>query len=177
MKFDLVPFGFKKLMWTVRNVAIVMELVMLLLLLLMGVFGMFANTKTAITFSSVFLMPFTLCMIPGFLYEKISQSHVEFTTNRLRVSDRHGRCWREIPYNSITAIRSDEIAGFFYGKDREKVVAKYICFFLNGATEIPDVSYAKLYKSDDIFIVGYQEAAMSFIKTHMGQLLVPPETK
>lgn len=164
MTVNLVPLRFKKVMWTVRKIAIIGEVLTALLLLIIGVLGIFADAITAIVFSVLCLSITTLLMIPGFLYEKISQSNVKFTADKLRVLDRHGNCWREISYDSITTIRIDEIAGFFYGKDREMNIEKYICFFFNGTSEIPDIPYSKLYKSKDFFIVGYQENVLDLIK-------------
>lgn len=164
MKVNLVPLRFKKVMWTVRKIAIIGEVLTALLLLIIGVLGIFADTITAIVFSLSCLSITALLMIPGFLYEKISQSNVEFTADKLRVLDRHGNCWREISYDSITAIRIDEIAGFFYGKDRDMNIEKYICFFFNDTSVIPDIPYTKLFKSKDFFVVGYQEDALDLIK-------------
>lgn len=156
MEFDLVPLQFKKTMWMVRSVAIVAEIFAVLILLLMGIMRVFQDLTTAVIFSTGILSISTLLLIPGFLYEKISQSTVEFSADRIKVFDRHRRCWREIPYSFITSIRIEDVSGFFYGKDKHLCKQKYICFYLNNATEIPRVSYAKLFNVQNFFMLAHQ---------------------
>ena len=156
MEFDLVPLQFKKTMWMVRRVAIVAEIFCVLILLLIGIMRVFHDLTTAVIFSTGILSISTLLLIPGFLYERISQSTVEFTVDRIKVFDRHGRCWREIPYSFITSIRTENISGFFYGKDKHLCTQKYICFYLNNTREIPRVSYAKLFNVQNFFMVAHQ---------------------
>ena len=81
----------------------------------------------------------------------------------IRVLDAKGKCWREIPYDSICDIRIETIIGAFYG-EKDTAEFKYICVFLNGNTQIPEVSYAKLYKHKDFFMMYYDERAFALLQ-------------
>lgn len=152
------------MIWAVRNVAIVAVGFTIILLLIMYAVGIFPDTTTAVLFS-VGIMPIpAILLIPGLLYEKISQSTVEFEVNRIKVFDRCGRCWREISYSSITDIRINEVTGYFYGTNKHLFCEKHICFFLNDATDMPDVSYAKLFKNPSFFMIGYQEGLLEQVR-------------
>lgn len=157
MEINLVPLYFKKIMRAIKIVTIIVELIFILVLCVMGLIGMFSDITTAILFCSLFLMFPSLMLIPGFLYEKVSQSTVDFSYDRIRVFDKHGHCWREIVYDLITDVKVEEIYGFFYGKNKENISNAYTCFFLNGETKIPEVSYAKLFTQKKFFMISYSK--------------------
>ena len=49
---------------------------------------------------------------------------------------------------------------------------EYLCFFLNGLEDIPDVSYSKLFTHRDFTMVYYQENLLEQIVAHGTELCV-----
>ena len=136
---------FKKTNEHNKKVSICVEIGVVFLLLVMGIAGFFKDLTTGIIFTSILLLITTPLMIPGFLFEKISQSTVRFAEDRIQVLDKKGICWRTIFYREITNVRIEEVSGFFYGQNQNLFRNTYICIFLNRSTSIPDVSFSKLF--------------------------------
>ena len=101
---------------------------------------------------------------PYLVHERVSQSVVEFTDECISVTDRHGRCWRTIRYTEISKVQVEKVTGFFFGQNKEKWCTEHICFYLTDSTDVPAVSYAKLYKHKDFFMMGYQKETVALLK-------------
>ena len=163
LEIDLMPAYIKQLMRAIKNVSICAELGAFMLSAVMGALGFFHDVATGCIFSLILLLITTPLLAPGFIFEKVSQSTVRLTDDRIYIIDRKGKCWRTIDYSAITTMRIEEIAGFFYGQNKMLHRNKYICFFLNGSTEIPNVSFAKLFTDKDFFMLGYREKVWTYI--------------
>ena len=103
-------------------------------------------------------------LILGLAFNKTSQSTIKITEELISVYDKKGNCWRTILPNTITDIRIEEISDFFYGRNRHTFRFEYVCLFLNGNTQIPDVSFSKLFFEKDFIMFGYDEVAFDMIK-------------
>ena len=161
--YPLVPPVFKAIIKSTIKVSILCEVVFLVILISMGIAGIFADAFTAIFFSFVFLSIIPLAAIPCMRHYKTSQSSVVVTDECIRVVDRTGDCWREIPYDTINRIGVETIPGFFYGQDRHRAMHAYICVYLNSCTKVPDVTYAEHFMHKDFFMVYYQEDLMNVL--------------
>ena len=80
------------------------------------------------------------------------------------ICDKSGACWRTIKYSAITAINVQEISGFFYGQNKDMFRSKYVCVYLNGATNVPDVSFEKLFLQKDFFMFSYNLDALRWLQ-------------
>lgn len=169
MEINLMPIGLKKQMNTIKKVSICAEIGVVFLLLLMGVAGFFKNSTTGIIFSFILLLITTPLMIPGFMFEKISQSTVRFTKEQIQILDKKGMCWRTIFYRDITDVRIEVVSGFFYGQNQHMFRNTYICVFLNGLTSIPDVSFSKLFTDKDFIMLGYHAEAFYQLQHELQQ--------
>lgn len=164
----LVPNHFRKTIVAVRNAGISLVLLAIMWILYVGFSGGFSDLSSAILYSLTILTVASLSMIPGIRYYKVSQSTVLLTPTQIRIVDKSGSCWREIDYTSISKITVENIAGFFYGKNNDNCVNKYICIYLNELATIPNVTYHNLYTHRNFIIISYQEHALSTIKECMG---------
>lgn len=106
-------------------------------------------------------------LILGLKFHRISQSVVRFTDDKIQVLDSKGNCWREIDYSTITTVRAEFIADFFYGQSKKAFRFKYICLYLNGATSIPNVPFAKLFKGKNFFMFNYCDEALQFLEKRL----------
>ncbi|MBQ4102403.1 MAG: hypothetical protein IJC85_05915 [Oscillospiraceae bacterium] len=167
MEVDLMPICLKKQMNTIKKVSICVEIGVVFLLLVMGIAGFFKDLTTGIIFTSILLLITTLLMIPGFLFEKISQSTVRFAEDRIQVLDKNGICWRTIFYREITNVRIEEVSGFFYGQNQNLFRNTYICIFLNGSTSIPDVSFSKIFTDKDFIMLGYHAEVFLWLRQEL----------
>ncbi len=102
-----------------------------------------------------------IAVTPWIFYCKLSQSILIFLEDHLNVCYENGKCWRTIKYNEITDVRVKEVPGFFYGENQNTIKNNYICIFLNDTTDIPDNSFAKLFKEENFFMFAFQEQALS----------------
>ena len=160
----LVPVSIKKLMTTIKRVGVCAEIFAIALVIILGATGFFSDLTTVILFSVLIHLLIAPVLIPGFLYDKVSQSTVCLTESRMQILDKNRNCWRTIDYHDITAVRTEEISGFFYGKNKEMYHSSYICVFLNGSTTIPDVSFAKLFSYEEFVMFAYNPDALARIQ-------------
>lgn len=144
---------------------------MVLLALSLFLCGVYDSPKTGILCSIIMLGFSVLLLIPGFYYEKVSQSWAALSDKEIRILDKKGRCWRVLPIERITSLQVKEIAGFFYGKNSTEAKDTYLCIFLNEATEIPEVSYHKLFFQEDFFLVSYDKAFADHLSNITGRQL------
>ena len=162
-EIDLMPLGIKNQMRTIKKVSIYTEVCAFALLVVMWAAGFFHDLVTGAVFSLVLLLITTPLLLPGYMFDKVSQSKVRFTVDKIYILDKKGACWRSIDYRSITAVRVEEISGFFYGHNKDMFRNKYVCIFLNGLTTIPNVSFAKLFAEDNFIMFGYNAEALNWV--------------
>ena len=162
-EIDLMPIGIKNQMRMIKNVSICTELGAITLLAVMWVAGFFQDFTTGVVFSLILLSITTPLLLPGSLFDKVSQSTVCFTADHIRILDKKGVCWRSIDYNTITAIHIKEVSGFFYGQNKDMFRNKYVCIFLNGTTNIPNVPYKNLFTEKDFIMFGYHAEALQWL--------------
>lgn len=160
IEIDLMPIGIKKQMRMIKRVSTCAEVCVITLLVVMWAAGFFHDLITGTVFTLILLLITTPLLLPGLMFDKVSQSRVYFAADQLHILDKRGKCWRVIAYDTITAVRVDEISGFFYGHNKDMFRNKYVCVFLNGATTIPDVSFAKLFTERDFIMFGYHAEAL-----------------
>ena len=160
----LVPVSMKQLMTTIKRVGVCAEIFAIALVIILGATGFFSDLTTVILFSVLIHLLIAPVLIPGFLYDKVSQSTVCLTESRMQILDKSGNCWRTIDYRDITDVRVEKVSGFFYGRNKELYQSCYICVFLNGSTTIPDVSFAKLFSHEEFFMFAYHPDALARIQ-------------
>ena len=101
----LVPVGIKKLMKTIRTVGICTEIFVIVLVIVLGVTRRFSDLAAGILFSVLIHLLIAPVLIPGLLFDKVSQSTVCLTESRMQILDKSGNCWRTIDYRDITDVR------------------------------------------------------------------------
>ena len=163
LEISLMPINIKKLMHIVRKLCICVAVGMLTFLSFMWVNGVFDSFKTGIACSLLFLLVNIPILRPGIVYDKVSQSTVRFLTNQMCFFDKRGRCWRIIDYKEITDVRVEDVSGFFYGENQDRIKNKYVCVFLNGSKDIPKVPYRDLFNEEDFIMFGYNDEAMHWL--------------
>ena len=159
MKINLVPNKFKNIIRTLCFVTVMMEVVVVFVSLLSWICGIALDFYSAIKFCACMHFATVPMLCRGFRFVKVSYSTVVFDADRIRVLTKGGRCWREIFYESITKFQEEEIVGFFYGREeeRERLKATYVCFYLNGETNKPDVSYKRLFKHENFIMINNED--------------------
>lgn len=162
-EIDLIPIGIKNQIRMIKIVSTCTELCAITLLVIMCATGFFRDLITGLVFSFVLLVITTPLLIPGYVFDKISQSTVRFSAEHIYILDKKGRCWRTIDCSVITAVSEKEITGFFYGKNKDTFRNKYVCIFLNGTTNIPDVPYKKLFNQKDFIMFAYHAEALQWL--------------
>jgi len=165
---DLMPIGIKNQTKMIERVSICATGCVIALLVIMWATGFFYDSVTATIFSLILLLITTPLLLPYFIFDKVSQSTVRFSADQIYILDKRGKCWRSIDYNTITAVRVDEISGFFYGHNKDMFRNKYVCVFLNGATTIPNVSFANLFTEKDFIMFGYHTEALQWLLQKIG---------
>lgn len=164
IEINLLPVGIKLLMSLLKKIAICAEIFILIILVALWCGGCFDTTTTGIVISMMLHLITLPMLILGLAFNKTSQSTVKITEELISVYDKKGNCWRTILPNTITDIRIEEISDFFYGRNRHTFRFEYVCLFLNGNTQIPDVSFSKLFFEKDFIMFGYDEVAFDMIK-------------
>lgn len=164
LSIDLMPENIKKQMIAIKNVGISAGIFAIVLLLAMWGFKIFRDLSTGVVFSLVLLSVAIPLQIPSIRFDKVAQSTVRFEFDQIKILDKKGRCWKSINYCSISAVRVEEVNGFFYGKNTDLFRNKYICIFLNNSTNIPDVPFADLYDEKDFVMLNYQIEALQLIQ-------------
>ncbi len=162
-EINLVQTGIKKLINTKMIIGVCFDVILVVIYyFLFGASGLFDDLKMAIGFS-IFGIALLAANLTPFHSSKVSQSTIRFYDNHVSILDKKGNCWRSINYSEITSIQTREVEGFFYGVGKDDVVNKYICVFLNGINEIPNISYKKLFTHKDFFMFFYNEEAYQYL--------------
>lgn len=162
-EIDLMPIGIKNQMRMIKRVSTCTEVCAITLLVVMWAAGFFHDLVTGAVFSLILLLITTPLLLPGFMFDKVSQSTVCFVADHIHILDKKGVRWRSIDCNTITAVRVEEISGFFYGHNKDMFRNKYVCVFLNGATTIPNVSFSNLFTEKDFIMFGYHAEALQWL--------------
>ena len=170
LEINLMPIGIKKLMSVVRRISICTVVCMFAFLIYIWGAGVFDCFVTGIGCSLLFLFVIIPILRPGIVFDKVSQSTVRFVADQMYLLDKKGRCWRTIDYKRITAVRVEEVSGFFYGQNQDLFRGKYVCVFLNGLTNIPNVSYAQLFTEKDFIMFGFNEEAIHWLYQNLHEV-------
>ena len=164
MSFSLIPTSFLIYMKGRTKIAVVFSACFFCTILCMVVCGVFNNPATSVIIFAAAIILIAICLYPGIINNKIVSSKVEFSAEGIEVIDKKGCYWRIIPYEAITNVQVEEVFGFFYGTNRERISSKYICFYLNGEKNHPNVPYRKLFFEPDFFMMGYQDDAFELFQ-------------
>lgn len=119
------------------------------------------------SFSKLFLFLASLLLIvlviwPTLLYSRTSTMQILFDSDSMRIRYKDGKELRTVYYKDIKNIQVKEIYGFFYG-DNENFSSKYICVFLSQKTEVPSVSFKKLFYQENLVVFNYTSSTFQFI--------------
>lgn len=163
IEVDLIPIAIKNQLRMIKKVSTCTEVCAITLLAAMWSIGLFRDFTTGLVLSLILLSLTTPLLLPGYMFDKVNQSTVRCNSDRIHILDKKGGCWRSIDCNTITAVRIKEVSGFFYGHNKDMFRDKYICIFLNGATNMPDVPYAKLFTEKDFVMFAYNDEALQWI--------------
>ena len=163
LEIDLLPVGIKRQMRMVKKVAIYAQTCVVFALVVMWSTGVFRNSFTGIVVSIALLLVITPLLLPGFWYEKVSQSTVRLEADRIEILDKKGVCWRTIYGSQIVSVRVEDVSGFFYGSNKHLYHNKYICVFLGESEKIPEVSFARLFSETGFVMFGYHAEALHWI--------------
>ncbi len=102
-------------------------------------------------------VPAFILFYPLFRYGRLSRCALTIGDHFLEIRDRKGICLKQIPVEAVTEIRRERIYGELYGDKKDECHAVYLCFFLNGNTDVPDLPYSKLFLHEDFTMVYYKE--------------------
>ncbi|MBE6748837.1 MAG: hypothetical protein E7557_06360 [Ruminococcaceae bacterium] len=160
IKFDVMPIGIKSFIRIRKKVCIFAEFFSILWVIAMVATGLIRNLSDCVAFFVALQIVMMIMVTPWIFYCKLSQSILIFLEDHLNVCYENGKCWRTIKYSEITDVRVKEVPGFFYGENQNMEKNNYICIFLNGTTDIPDNSFAKLFKEENFFMFAFQEQAL-----------------
>ena len=125
-EIDLIPIGIKNQVRMIKRVSTCTEVCAITLLVVMWVGGLFRDLITGVVFSLILLSITTPLLLPGYMFDKVSQSTVSFSDNHIHILDKKGKCWRSIDCNTITAVRVKKFQVFSTGKI--KICFKMIMF-------------------------------------------------
>lgn len=165
---NLVPKNYKNVIKIINKISIIC-IVMTLIFIPALTLGVLKDIESFIIFFVFFISTFVVLSIPGFRYDRVSQSIVCLTDDGIQAVDKKGRCWRFIDYRSISMIKKQELVGFFYGFRKDEGAYDYICIYLNGNIQIPDVAYSKLYNQNDFFLISYDKELYKKLLNKCGQ--------
>lgn len=169
LELDLIPYSIKQQMKTMRRVSFYTVGCIFVLYIAMLLYGIFHDMVAAITLLLLLLLITVPWLLPGFRFDKINQSRVCLMTDCIRILDKSGNCWRTIDYSTISDVREEDISGFFYGENKNLYREKYICVYLNELTEIPSVSFAKLFAEKDFIMFSYRPEALQWIQQKLSK--------
>ena len=168
MTFDLVR-PITKAMFRARKKVLLIWSPLLLLVLLAWILE--DVTGLAPLFLIIFSIPAGVLIYPLLRYGKLSQSTLTIGENDIEIRDRKGICLKQIPFDSITEIRREQIYGELFGEKKDECHGVYLCFFLNGNTEVPDVPFYKLFLHKNFTMVYYEEENLPLFSDSLRQKL------
>jgi len=122
-------------------------------------------------FIIIFSIPACVIIYPLLRYGKLSQSTLTIREECIEIRDKKGICLKQIPFDSITEIRREQIYGELFGEKKDECHGVYLCFFLNGNTEVPDVPFHKLFLHQNFTMVYYEEENLPLFSDSLRQKL------
>ena len=160
IKTDLMPIGIKNFMRVKKRITIIAVILSIVWVIVMMLSGFIRDLSSLVIFCVVLQIVILIMVTPWSFYYKLSQSILIFREDYLNICYENGRCWRTIKYSEITDVRVKQISGFFHGEDKATVKNNYVCIFLNDISDIPNTSFAKLFKEENFFMFAFQEQAL-----------------
>ena len=170
MTFDLVR-PLTKAMFRARKKVLLILSPLLLLDLLAWILEDVTGLDPLPLFLIIFSIPAGVLIYPLLRYGKLSQSTLTIGENDIEIRDRKGICLKQIPFDSITEIRREQIYGELFGEKKDECHGVYLCFFLNGNTEVPDVPFYKLFLHKNFTMVYYEEENLPLFSDSLRQKL------
>ena len=163
MKTRLCPVPFEKMVRTMKTFGIVLFLLISMLFLIMFFAGLIWNVGIVLGFALAFMPPILPFIIIGILYERIAGSYAIVMVDKLLIVDSRGNCWREISFDSINAIKIEEIETLNrrinYTMIKVPVKYEYICVYINNQKDSSYIAYRHLLrrKKYNMFPIFFQE--------------------
>jgi len=108
----------------------------------------------------------TLANAQWIFYHKTWNATVRCTQDGIEVLYKE-ELLRKVSWDSIHCVQVRDVNGFFYGQDRDRVKYTYICLFLNGNANIPEVSYNRKFFEKDFLMIGYRLELHEIILQHV----------
>ena len=167
MIYPLLPPAYKVMVDATRRICMCLVAIIALFGLIISITGQYEYIGNLLFLLTILeSVPLLIWFIKVFPKEKVSQSYVTFASDRIRVFNKRGRCWREIPFSTITNIKEEFLQGFFYGNHPNEKNIKYLCFFLNGTTQKPlHLSYYHMFEDKSFFMITWTESLGEQVKT------------
>ncbi len=120
--------------------------------------------------SVVLLLLFALFSVflwyPYARYGKLCLSTVKFTEDKIEFVDHRNVCWRSVSYKDICIAKKTRIFGAFYGVKKDELEKNYICLYLRNCTDIPKVSYKKLFTHQSFTMLAEQDGLIDCLRNH-----------
>ena len=167
MIYPLLPPAYKVMVEATRRICISLAAIIALFGLILVITGQYESIgKLLFLLTILESIPLLVWLIEVFPKEKVSQSYATFASDRIQVFNKQGRCWREIPFYTITNITEEFLQGFFYGNHPSEKNVKYICIYLNGTTQKPmHLSYYHMFEDKNFFMIAWTESLGEQVKT------------
>ncbi len=166
MVFWLVPEQGRTVLLMIKKVGICFAVGSGLLVLLASVFCFSQQVDLVLVLAFVWLFVNTLANAQWIFYHKTWNATVRCTQDGIEVLYKE-KLLRKVSWDSIHCVRVRDVNDFFYAQDRENVKYSYICLFLNDNSEIPDVSYNRMFYHEDFLMIGYRPELHEIILQHV----------
>ena len=156
MKYYMIPQLYRKLISIYKKASFIFLIFFASLGLLIKLLSPATSWRTMALFIAPFVFPLGMLSVLYARYDAVARRTISFGENGFCLWNKK-LCVREVPYHTITDVTAEDICGFFIGTQKENFHAKYICIYLNHAKKPPLVSYAKLFKQKNFFMIAYSE--------------------
>jgi len=166
MVFRLVPEQIRTVLLMVKKVGICFAVGSGLLILLASVFCFSQQVDLVLVLAFGWLFVNTLANAQWIFYHKTWNATVRCTQDGIEVLYKE-ELLRKVSWDSIHCVQVRDVNGFFYGQDRDRVKYTYICLFLNGNANIPEVSYNRKFFEKDFLMIGYRLELHEIILQHV----------
>lgn len=155
MMYQLVPKGFRNVLCAVKKVGICFSALFGLLILLLATFCFSSQSGFLSVLAIMWLVVAIPINIPWMIYQRTCDATVLVEHDGIEVLYKKVSL-RKIRWRSINCVQVRNVDGFFYGANSSSQTNTYICLFLNGNSEIPDVSYNKKFYDKNFLMISYQ---------------------
>lgn len=175
MIYPLLPPVYKVMVEATRRICMSLVAIIALFGLFFAITGQYEHIGNLLFLLTILeSVPLFIWIIKVFPKEKVSQSYAIFASDRIQVFNKLGRCWREIPFSTITNIREEFLQGFFYGNHPNEKNVKYICIYLNGTTQKPmHLSYYHMFEDKNFFMIAWTERLGEQVESLVNQDKLP----